>query len=168
MPPRRQPPPPPPAFGTLAAQQVTQRPNRKSQVSMIAVERRIKRLTEQIVKLGPENVSLALVAKYHKLLAAINVEEGLLDQTIDLKQRVEWSLRISPYISMLTEGVPKHVKDPYPKVTKQVEAEISQRVERLRNIAPYLQKSSDTAAKVERILQDEAPESPAATPEETS
>lgn len=119
-----------------------------------SVTRAIKGVEQIANEVG--ELDFSLTRKQLATDSAITLERGLRanEQVVPLKQKVEWALRIAPFIAMLETLVPKDTGASMPKTEKGVEAELGSRID---NLKKMFDPKAPLPANVEAILSTYAP-----------
>ena len=111
----------------------------------------------RVVTNGIANIDFSMTAEVLSVLGAINLEMALGSEDVALKDRVEWTLKMAPFLSQLREGFTRKKGNKLPKTTAALAEESAKRSASIKKLIEALSKTPTEAGKIasEEILEDE-------------
>ena len=108
-------------------------------------------------KTGLKDLDFSMTAEVLAVLGAINLETGLSSDDVALKDRVDWVLRMAPFLTQLREGFSRKKGAKMPKTTEALAQEASRRSESIKKLMDALGKTPAEAGKMaaEEVLADD-------------
>ena len=117
------------------------KPGRAKIIKFGSILRSLPTTDARIVKSGLSNIDFSMTAEVLSVLGAINLETGLGNEDVPLKDRVEWTLRMAPFLSQLREGFSRKKGTKLPKTTAALAEETAKRSESIKKLMSALNKS---------------------------
>lgn len=132
------------------------KPGRPRVIPIKSILRSLPSTAERAEK-GLVNLDFSMTAEVLAVLGAINLESALGSDEVNLKDRVEWTLRMAPFLTQLREGFSRKKGAKMPKTTQALAEEASKRSESIKTLMAALGKSPAEAgaAAAEEVLGDE-------------
>ena len=123
------------------------KPGRSKVIRFGTILKSLPTTDARIVKSGLSNIDFSMTAEVLSVLGAINLENGLGSEDVPLKDRVEWTLRMAPFLSQLREGFSRKKGAKLPKTTAALAEETAKRSASIKKLVSALNKSPAESGK---------------------
>lgn len=117
----------------------------KNIIPMKSLLRALPNTADRIEEGGVRNIDFSMTAEVLAVLGAINLENALSSDDVNLKDRVEWTLRLAPFLTQLREGFARKKGVKLPKTTAALAEEMARRSESIKKLAGALGKPAQEA-----------------------
>ena len=124
------------------------KPGRPRVIPMKSILRSLPTTAERADKQGLSNIDFSMTAEVLAVLGAINLESGLGDDKTPLKDRVEWTLRLAPFLNTLREGFKRQKGAKLPKTTEELAKEASKRSASIKKLMAALKEKPAIAGAI--------------------
>lgn len=132
------------------------RPGRAKVIPLKSVLRSLPTTAARAEKTGLQGLDFSMTAEVLAVLGAINLESGLGSEDVPLKDRVDWTLRMAPFLTQLREGFARRKGAKMPQTTAALAEEASKRSASIKRLTEALAKTPAQAgaAAASVVLED--------------
>jgi hypothetical protein len=124
-----------------------------------SILRALPTTAERTEKTGLTNLDFSMTAEVLAVLGAINLETALGSDEVALKDRVDWTLRMPPFLTQLREGFSRKKGARMPRTTQALAEEASKRSENIKKLMESLGRTpAEAGATAAEVVLDEANE----------
>jgi len=124
------------------------KPGRPKVIRFGSILKSLPTTDARIVKGGLASIDFSMTAEVLSVLGAINLENGLGSEDVPLKDRVEWTLRMAPFLGQLREGFSRKKGNKLPKTTAALAEETAKRSASIKKLVDALKKTPAEAGKI--------------------
>lgn len=117
------------------------RPGRAKVIPLKSVLRSLPTTAARAERGGLQNLDFSMTAEVLAVLGAINLESGLGSDEVPLKDRVDWTLRMAPFLTQLREGFARRKGAKMPQTTAALAEEASKRSASIKRLTEALAKT---------------------------